>query len=68
MARKENIPPFSAPAVAGMTIAELEDVILFGGKERRASHTYFYKGITKDEGSKLAVLVKELGSGKQLPN
>lgn len=64
MARKQNIPPFASTAVRGLSSAEVEDFILFGGKERRASHTYFYKGITKDEGSKLAVYVKELGSGK----
>jgi hypothetical protein len=64
MARKENMPSFASKAVQDLSSAEVEDFILFGGKERRASHTYFYKGITRGAGSKLAVYVKELGSGK----
>jgi mono/diheme cytochrome c family protein len=64
MARKANIPSFASEAVRNLSGAEVEDFILFGGKERLASHTYFYKGISRNEGSQLAVYVKDLGSGK----
>ena len=64
MARKENIPAFTSPIVRNLSEAEVEDFILFGGKERLASHTYFYKGITREQGSKLAVFVRELASRK----
>ena len=64
MARKENIPAFTSEAVRNLSTAEVEDFILFGGKERKASHTYFYKGVTREQGSQLAGFVKQLGNKK----
>lgn len=61
-AKKQNIPSFASDAVRKLTTAEIQDEILNGGKDRRASHTFATKGLSASEGAKLAVYVKELGN------
>jgi mono/diheme cytochrome c family protein len=62
MATKQNIPAFNSDRVKRQSVPEIEDFILNGGKEKKSSHAWAHKGMTKEEGTKLAAYVKQLGS------
>lgn len=62
MARKQEIPSFAADRVKKQSLPDLEDFILNGGKEKKSSHAWGHRGLSKDEGTKLAAYVKQLGS------
>jgi len=64
MARKQNISSFTSAAVHKKSIEELSDCILYGGKERRASHTFATKGMSTQQGVSLAAYIKQLGRRK----
>lgn len=64
MGKKQNIPSFTSDKVQKSSTAEIEDFILNGGKEKKASHSFASKGISKDDGAKLAAYVKDLGKKK----
>lgn len=65
MAKKQNIPAFGSDSVKKQSPAEIEDFILNGGREKKSSHAWSHKGISKEDGTKLAAYVKQLGSHKQ---
>lgn len=65
MARKQNIPAFSSDRVKKQTVVEIEDFILNGGKEKKSSHAWAHKGMSKLDGTNLASYVRQLGSTKQ---
>ena len=64
MGKKQSIPSFASEKVQKASNADLEDFILNGGKEKKASHSFAGKGMSGDAASKLAVFVKELGKKK----
>ncbi len=64
MARKQNIPAFGTERVQKQSPAQIEDFILNGGQEKKSSHAWSHKGLTKDDGTRLAAYVKQLGSKK----
>lgn len=64
IAKKAPIRSFASEEVRNRTQAELEDAILNGGAQRRPSHAFVYRGMTKEEATRLAALVKELGAKK----
>ncbi len=64
MGKKQNIPSFASDKVQKSSTADLEDFILNGGKEKKASHSFAGKGISKEDGAKLAAYVKTLGKKK----
>jgi mono/diheme cytochrome c family protein len=64
MAKKQSIPAFAADRVQRQSQADIENFILNGGKEKKSSHAWAHKGISKEDGTKLAAYVKELGSKK----
>ncbi|HWR34413.1 MAG TPA: c-type cytochrome [Clostridia bacterium] len=61
MAKKQNITSFAADKVQKAKIADIEDCILNGGKEKKASHVFAAKGVSKEDAGKLATYVKSLG-------
>lgn len=64
MGKKQNIPSFASDKVQKCTSADLEDFVLYGGKDKRASHAFAGKGISNDDAKKLAIFIKELGKKK----
>jgi mono/diheme cytochrome c family protein len=62
MAIKQNIPSFNSDRVKKQSALDIEDFILNGGKEKKSSHAWAHKGMSKEEGTKLATYVKQLGS------
>jgi hypothetical protein len=62
MASKQVIPAFNSDRVKKQSALEIEDFILNGGKEKKSSHAWAHKGISKEDGTKLAAYVKQLGS------
>jgi mono/diheme cytochrome c family protein len=62
MATKQNIPAFNSDRVKKQSAPEIEDFILNGGKEKKSSHAWAHKGMSKEEGTKLAAYVKQLGN------
>lgn len=64
MAKKQSIPSFASSKLQKMTNASIEDFILNGGVEKKPSHTFASKGVSKSDAVKLAVYVKELGKKK----
>lgn len=65
MAKKQSIPPFASDRVKKQSNSEIEDFILNGGKEKKSSHAWAHKGMSKQDGTKLASYVKQLGSTRQ---
>lgn len=61
MGKKMEIPSFASDRIRKLPAAEIQNVILSGGKEKRASHSFGSKGISNEDGAKLAAYVKELG-------
>jgi len=64
MGKKQSIPSFASEKIQKAPNSDLEDFVLNGGKEKKASHSFAGKGLTGDEAKKLAVFVKELGRKK----
>ena len=64
VAKKQNVPSFADAKVQRAANAELEEVILSGGKQKKSSHAWASKGITKQEAAELAIYVKQLGKKK----
>jgi len=64
MGKKQNIPSFASEKIQKAPNSDLEDFVLNGGREKKASHSFAGKGMTGDEAKKLAVLIKELGRKK----
>ena len=64
MGKKQSIPSFASDKVQKSSNADIQDFILNGGKEKKASHTFAGKGITPADATKLATYVKELGKKK----
>jgi len=62
MATKQNIPAFNSDRVKKQSPREIEDFILNGGKEKKSSHAWAHKGMSKEDGTKLAAYVKQLGT------
>jgi hypothetical protein len=62
MASKQSIPSFNSDRVKKQSALEIQDFILNGGKEKKSSHAWAHKGMSADEGTKLAAYVKQLGS------
>lgn len=62
MASKQDIPSFASDRIKKQSALEIEDFILNGGKEKKSSHAWAHKGISKDEGTRLAAYVKQLGN------
>ncbi len=61
MGKKQQIPSFASDKVQKASSAEIQDYILDGGKEKRASHAFANKGLTQDDAAKLAAYLRELG-------
>jgi cytochrome c6 len=64
MGKKQSIPSFAADKVQKSSPADIEDFILNGGKEKKASHAFSGKGIGNEDAKKLATYIKELGKKK----
>jgi mono/diheme cytochrome c family protein len=64
MAKKQDIPAFGSERVRKQTNAEIADFILNGGTEKKSSHAWAHKGVSTEDGTKLAAYVKQLGSTK----
>lgn len=64
IAKKQDVPSFAELKVQKTPNAELEEVILSGGKQKKASHAYASKGISKEDAAGLAMYVKGLGKKK----
>ena len=64
MGKKQSIPSFASEKIQKAPNSDLEDFVLNGGREKKASHSFAGKGMTGDEAKKLAVLIKELGRKK----
>lgn len=64
MGKKQSIPSFASDKVQKSSNAQIQDFILNGGKERKASHAFSGKGISTDDATKLATYIKELGKKK----
>ena len=64
MGKKQSIPSFASDKVQKSSNADIQDFILNGGKEKKASHAFAGKGITTEDGTKLATYIKELGKKK----
>lgn len=64
MGKKQSIPSFASDKVQKSSNAQIQDFILNGGKERKASHAFSGKGISTDDAMKLATYLKELGKKK----
>jgi mono/diheme cytochrome c family protein len=62
MAGKQSIPAFNSDRVKKRSALEIQDFILNGGKEKKSSHAWSHKGMSTDEGTRLAAYVKQLGS------
>jgi mono/diheme cytochrome c family protein len=62
MASKQNIPAFNSDRVKKQSALEIQDFILNGGKEKKSSHAWAHKGMSNDEGTRLAAYVKQLGT------
>lgn len=62
MASKQSIPSFNSDRVKKQSPIEIQDFILNGGKEKKSSHAWAHKGMSQDEGTRLAAYVKQLGS------
>ena len=62
MATKQNIPAFNSDRIKRQSTLEIQDFILNGGKEKKSSHAWAHKGMSKDEGTRLAAYVKQLGN------
>ena len=64
LGRKESIPSFVSDKVRRTSTADLTDFILYGGKEKKASHSFANKGISQDDALQLATYIKALGKKK----
>lgn len=64
MGKKQSIPSFASDKVQKSSNADIQDFILNGGKEKKASHTFAAKGIAPADAEKLAKYIKELGKKK----
>ena len=64
MGKKQSIPSFASDKVQKSSNADIQDFILNGGKEKKASHAFAGKGITAEDATKLATYIKELGKKK----
>ncbi len=64
IAKKQSVPSFAEDKVQKTPNAELEDFILSGGKQKKASHAYASKGVGKDDAVQLVIYVKGLGKKK----
>ncbi len=64
MGKKQSIPSFASDKIQKANPADIQDFILNGGKEKKASHAFAGKGISPDDAKKLAAYVKELGKKK----
>jgi mono/diheme cytochrome c family protein len=64
MGKKQSIPSFASDKVQKSSDADVQDFILNGGKEKKASHAFSGKGISAEDAKKLATFVKELGKKK----
>jgi mono/diheme cytochrome c family protein len=64
MGKKQSIPSFASDKVQKSSNADIQDFILNGGKEKKASHAFAGKGITGEDATKLATYIKELGKKK----
>jgi mono/diheme cytochrome c family protein len=64
MGKKQSIPSFASDKVQKSSDADVQDFILNGGKEKKASHAFSGKGISTEDAKKLATFVKELGKKK----
>ena len=62
MATRQVIPAFNSDRVKKQSPLEIEDFILNGGKEKKSSHAWAHKGMSKEDGTKLAAYVKQLGN------
>lgn len=61
IAKKQSVPSFAEDKIQKAPNAELEDFVLSGGKQKKASHAYSSKGIGKDDAAMLVVYIKSLG-------
>jgi mono/diheme cytochrome c family protein len=64
MGKKQSIPSFASDKVQKSSDADVQDFILNGGKEKKASHAFSGKGISTEDAKKLATYIKELGKKK----
>ena len=64
MGKKQSIPSFASDKVQKSSDADIQDFILNGGKEKKASHTFAGKGVTSADAAKLATYIKQLGKKK----
>lgn len=64
MGKKQSIPAFGSEKVQRTSNADLVDMILNGGKEKRASHSFSSKGISQEDAAGLATFIKSLGKKK----
>lgn len=64
MGKKQSIPSFASDKIQKSSDADIQDFVLNGGKEKKASHAFAGKGITPAEGAQLAKYIKELGRKK----
>ena len=64
MGKKQSIPSFASDKVQKSSDADVQDFVLNGGKEKKASHAFSGKGISTEDAKKLATYIKELGKKK----
>lgn len=64
MGKKQSIPSFASDKVQKSPNADIQDFILNGGKERKASHAFAGKGVSPEDAKKLSAFIKELGKKK----
>jgi mono/diheme cytochrome c family protein len=64
MGKKQSIPSFASDKIQKSSPADIQDFVLNGGKEKKASHAFGGKGVTNDDAKKLAILVRDLGKKK----
>ena len=64
MGKKQSIPSFASDKVQKSSDADIQDFVLNGGKEKKASHAFAGKGMTGEDATKLATYLKELGKNK----
>lgn len=64
MGKKESIPAFASEKVQKASNADLVDMILNGGREKRASHSFSGKGISQEDAAGLVAYIRSLGRKK----
>jgi mono/diheme cytochrome c family protein len=64
IAKKQSVPSYAEARIQKAPNAELENFVLSGGKQKKASHAYASKGVSKDDAANLVVYIKSLGKKK----